>query len=85
MLNFRVADLDGLLADFMRCRCAHRRAVDEYSYGRFAWVYDLEDKIELASLDDQPAAEAESRWLGCQSHSAVPGCIVEDDEIESSR
>ena len=60
MLNFRVDDLDGLLADLRAAGVRTDERVDEYSYGRFAWVYDPEgNKIELwQPLGEQPEAGA---------------------------
>jgi glyoxylase I family protein len=56
MLNFRVDDLDSLLADLRAANVPMDEKVDEYSYGRFAWVYDPEgNKIELwQPLGEQP-------------------------------
>jgi catechol 2,3-dioxygenase-like lactoylglutathione lyase family enzyme len=49
MINFRVDDLDGLLAQLAGCDDVWidpRR--EEYSYGRFAWVRDPDgNRIEL--------------------------------------
>jgi predicted enzyme related to lactoylglutathione lyase len=60
MINFRVADLDGLLAELRAANVRMDEKIEEVSYGRFAWVYDPEgNKIELwQPLDDQPATEA---------------------------
>jgi glyoxylase I family protein len=56
MINFRVPDLDGLLADLRAANVRMDEKVDEYPYGRFAWVYDPEgNKIELwQPLGEQP-------------------------------
>jgi len=44
MLNFRVEDLDALLAALR----AEGEKVEEYDYGRFAWIMDPEgNRIEL--------------------------------------
>lgn len=48
MVNFRVDDLDQLFAQLVAAGVridAHR---EEYSYGRFAWIWDLEgNRVEL--------------------------------------
>ena len=58
MLNFRVNDLDSLLADLRAANVPMDEKVDEYAYGRFAWVYDPEgNKIELwQPLGEQPTS-----------------------------
>ena len=58
MLNFRVDDLDSLLADLRAANVRMDEKVEEVSYGRFAWVYDPEgNKIELwQPLGEQPTA-----------------------------
>jgi predicted enzyme related to lactoylglutathione lyase len=58
MLNFRVDDLDGLLADLRAANVPMDEKVEELSYGRFAWVYDPEgNKIELwQPLGEQPTS-----------------------------
>jgi len=48
MLNFRVDDLDGLLAQLAAAgvRIAPKR--EDYAYGRFAWIWDPEgNRVEL--------------------------------------
>jgi glyoxylase I family protein len=59
MINFRVDDLDALLADLRAARVRMDEKVEEFSYGRFAWVYDPEDnKIELwQPIGEQPTGE----------------------------
>lgn len=48
MINFRVRDLDGLLAHLESKGVERIGKIDEYSYGRFAWILDPEGvKIEL--------------------------------------
>ena len=48
MLNFRVTDLDALLADLRAAGVPSDEAIHEHVFGRFAWVYDPEgNKIEL--------------------------------------
>lgn len=48
MINFRVADLDGLLARLRAAGVRTDEAIHEQEYGRFAWVYDPEgNKVEL--------------------------------------
>lgn len=56
MLNFRVADLDGLLAELRAAGVASDEAIHEQEFGRFAWVYDPEgNKIELWEPGDEGA------------------------------
>ncbi len=48
MVNFRVADLHGLLAVLRREGCQVLEKVDESDYGKFGWVLDPEgNKVEL--------------------------------------
>ena len=48
MLNLRVNDLDGLLAELQAAGVRIDQQRMDESYGRFAWIYDPEDnKIEL--------------------------------------
>lgn len=48
MVNFRVADLHGLLAALRAEGCNVLDKVDESEYGKFAWVIDPEgNKVEL--------------------------------------
>ena len=48
MLNFRVADLDGLVAELEAGGIAVRRDTQVHDYGRFAWLADPEgNPIEL--------------------------------------
>jgi predicted enzyme related to lactoylglutathione lyase len=48
MLNFRVADLDGLLAQLRAEGVDVDEKVEEYEYGRFGWITDPEgNRIEL--------------------------------------
>jgi predicted enzyme related to lactoylglutathione lyase len=48
MVNFRVADLDGLLADLAAAGVRIDQTRQDEPYGRFAWVYDPEgNRIEL--------------------------------------
>jgi len=48
MINFRVDDLDGLLAKLASEGVAVDPKREDYDYGRFAWVFDPEgNKIEL--------------------------------------
>ena len=54
MLNFRVADLDALLADLRAADVRTDDTIAEHEFGRFAWVYDPEgNKIELWQPRDQ--------------------------------
>ncbi len=55
MLNFRVVDLDALLADLRAANVRIDDAIEEQGFGRFAWVYDPEgNKIELWEPSDEP-------------------------------
>ncbi len=48
MVNYRVDDLDGLLAQLHEKGVALDSTREEYSYGRFAWIVDPEgNRIEL--------------------------------------
>jgi glyoxylase I family protein len=48
MLNFRVADMDALLAELKENGVKIDEKKQEESFGKFAWVYDPEgNKIEL--------------------------------------
>lgn len=48
MVNFRVDDLDGMLADLRRAGVWVADEVEEYDYGRFGWIIDPDGvKIEL--------------------------------------
>lgn len=48
MFNFRVEDLPGLLAQLKAAGVTQVGAMEEYDYGRFAWILDPEgNKIEL--------------------------------------
>lgn len=48
MVNYRVADLHGLVAALRSERCNVLEKVEESEYGKFAWVIDPEgNKVEL--------------------------------------
>ena len=48
MINFRVEDLDGLLKSLEAAGIKQVDKMEEYDYGRFAWIIDPEGtKIEL--------------------------------------
>ena len=48
MINFRVADLDALLAQLSAEGVRIDPKREDHPYGRFAWVYDPEgNKVEL--------------------------------------
>jgi predicted enzyme related to lactoylglutathione lyase len=48
MVNFRVDDLDRLLADLAAAGIRIDPHREEYSYGRFAWIWDPEgNRVEL--------------------------------------
>lgn len=48
MINFRVDDLDGLVATLAAEGVAIDPKREDYDYGRFAWIFDPEgNKVEL--------------------------------------
>ena len=48
MINFRVDDLDALLAELAKAGVTIDPKRDDYPYGRFAWIEDPEgNRIEL--------------------------------------
>jgi predicted enzyme related to lactoylglutathione lyase len=48
MINFRVDDLDGLLARLEAAGVRIDPKQDDYGYGRFAWIWDPEgNRVEL--------------------------------------
>jgi predicted enzyme related to lactoylglutathione lyase len=48
MVNFRVADLDAMLAQVREAGADVEEAVEEHEYGRFAWATDPEgNRFEL--------------------------------------
>ena len=54
MVNFRVDDLDGLLAQLGAAGVRVDPKVEDYGYGRFGWIWDPEgNRVELW----EPAAE----------------------------
>ena len=64
MINYRVRDLDLLLARLQREGIEQVGGLEEYSYGRFAWIEDGDgNRIELwepkydASTDDVSSTE----------------------------
>jgi len=57
MINYRVDDLDGVIAQLREAGCAVEDKIEEYDYGRFAWATDPEGiRMELW----QPAGEEEA-------------------------
>ena len=46
MPNFRVRDLDAMLAQLRSAGADVEDKVEDYDYGRFGWVRDVEDKVE---------------------------------------
>lgn len=55
MVNFRVADLDAMLAQLRAAGARVDPKVEDYAYGRFGWAHDPEgNRIELW----QPTGEA---------------------------
>ena len=58
MINFRVDDLDELLGQLSAAGVRIDPKRDDYSYGRFAWIWDPEgNRSELwqPALTDEPA------------------------------
>lgn len=54
MVNFRVDDLDQLLADLAAAGVRIDPHREDASYGRFAWIWDLEgNRVELWQLPAQ--------------------------------
>ena len=54
MINYRVNDLSGLLAELRRKKIKIVGEPEKYEYGTFAWILDLEGrKIELWQPDDK--------------------------------
>jgi predicted enzyme related to lactoylglutathione lyase len=48
MINFRVEDLDGLLADLRDAGVELAAGIEEHDNGRFAWIVDPEgNRVEL--------------------------------------
>ena len=47
MINYRVADLDWLLEQLRNEGIEVDPRIEEYEYGRFAWIMDPEARIEL--------------------------------------
>lgn len=58
MINYRVDDLDALLGRIRDQGVEQVGEVEEYSYGRFAWVLDAEgNRVELwEPVDEAPGA-----------------------------
>jgi len=55
MINYRVDDLDGLLAKLRAAGVTVDDKVEEYDYGRFGWIMDPEgNRLELW----EPSSEA---------------------------
>ena len=53
MINYRVVDLDGLLAKLRAAGVSVDDRVESYDYGRFAWIIDPEgNRIELWEPSD---------------------------------
>lgn len=58
MMNFRVHDLEGLLADLAREGVEIVGEMQTYSYGKFGWILDPEgNKIELWEPRDEAFLE----------------------------
>ncbi len=48
MLNFRVTQLDALLAELRKKGVTVEEKIESADYGRFAWIYDIEgNRVEL--------------------------------------
>jgi catechol 2,3-dioxygenase-like lactoylglutathione lyase family enzyme len=59
MLNFRVPDLDAMLAQLRAAGAQVDERIEEYDYGRFGWATDPEgNRFEL--WQPMPATEADS-------------------------
>ena len=57
MMNYRVINLDGLIANLRANGVVVLEEIEEYSYGRFAWIIDVDgNKVELwePAEDDYP-------------------------------
>jgi predicted enzyme related to lactoylglutathione lyase len=58
MINFRVDDMDGLLARLEAAGVRIDPKRDDYGYGRFAWVWDPEgNRVELWEPKADPEPE----------------------------
>lgn len=58
MMNFRVADLRGLLEELRKEGIEIVGEIEEYSYGKFGWIMDPEgNKIELWEPVDEAFLE----------------------------
>ncbi|MDX1517271.1 MAG: VOC family protein [Woeseiaceae bacterium] len=54
MFNYRVDDLDGLLDELRAKGVAIADEIEEYPYGRFAWIIDIDgNKVELWEPDER--------------------------------
>ena len=62
MINYRVADLEGLLTELRAAGVAVDEPTESDPYGRFAWINDPEgNRIELwEPNDDSPDAQADN-------------------------
>lgn len=57
MINYRVDDLDGLLAKLRAAGVSVDDKVEEYEYGRFGWIMDPEgNRLELWEPSHAPSA-----------------------------
>lgn len=55
MLNYRVDDLEALLAELREVGVEVVGEVEEYEYGKFGWIVDPEgNKVELWEPPDEP-------------------------------
>ncbi len=55
MINYRVDDLDGLLAKLRAAGVTVDDKIEEYDYGRFGWIMDPEgNRLELWEPTDVP-------------------------------
>lgn len=56
MVNFRVDDIDGMLAKLEAAGVRIDPRREDYSYGRFAWIWDPEgNRVELWQPEDTDA------------------------------
>ena len=59
MVNFRVAQLDALLANLRQKGIRVEDKIESADYGRFAWIYDPEgNRVELWEPTSVPAPKA---------------------------
>lgn len=65
MINYRVHDLENLIASLRNEGVEVAGGIDEFDYGKFAWIMDAEGrKIELWEPIDAGFGEAPAPWTG---------------------